>query len=64
MKNAYPLNSLSDFTQKETEELTDMGLRHKLDSPSEMTIQRILGFSKQLSVRPSKSLGQYVQNLN
>ncbi|HAQ70403.1 hypothetical protein N9545_00315 [Salibacteraceae bacterium] len=65
MKKAYSLDILADFVKEEDSELEKVGLKSFYrDGPSEFTIQKILGFSKQLSVRPSRTLGNYEQNLN
>ncbi|NQV51984.1 MAG: hypothetical protein HQ500_02315 [Flavobacteriales bacterium] len=64
MRNDYSLETLSDFVREEASELESIGLKAQQEGPSELTLQKILGFSKQLSVRPSSTLGQYEQNLN
>ena len=65
MKNAYSLDTLADFVKEEDSELEKVGLKSfHSGGPSEFTIQKILGFSKQLSLRKSKTLGNYEQNLN
>ncbi len=65
MKNAYTLDTLATFVKEEDSALEKVGLKpfHN-NGPSEFSIQKILGFSKQLSIRPSKTLGNYEQNLN
>lgn len=65
MKNAYSHDLLSDFVNSEEHKLreeTDM-VNDKV-GPSEWTIQKILGFSKSLSVRKSDVLGRFEQTLN
>ncbi|MEQ9187263.1 MAG: hypothetical protein RLP15_05970 [Cryomorphaceae bacterium] len=64
MQNDYSLETLSNFVREEASELESIGLKVRKDGPSELTLQKILGFSKQFSVRPSATLGQYEQNLN
>lgn len=64
MQNNYSLETLSEFVRNEFSELEAVGLKAKKSGPSELTLQTIMGFSKQLSVRPSKTLGRYEQNLN
>ena len=64
MRNDYSLETLSDFVREEASELESIRLKAHHEGPSELTLQKILGFSKQLSVRPSSTLGQYEQNLN
>ena len=64
MEHTYSLNALSDFVQEEAAQLDAIGLKTQPLSPSEFTLQKILGFSKQFSVRPSSTLGRYEQHLN
>ena len=64
MQHNYSLETLSEFVQHEDSELESLGLKPRSHRPSELTIQKILGFSKQFSVRPSTTLGRYEQNLN
>jgi hypothetical protein len=64
MPNAYTLDSLVQFVQEETQQLEELGLIEKEEGPSELIVRSILNYSQQLSVRPSKTLGQYVQDLN
>ena len=51
MKQAYSLDSLATFVKDEKSELEKVGLHssEKVEGPSELCIQTILGFSKQLS---------------
>lgn len=64
MQNDYSLDSLSEFVQKEAQELDALGLSEQEEGPSENAVQNILNYSKQLSVRKSVTLGVYEQNLN
>lgn len=64
MQNNYSIEALSEFVQTESSELESLQMAPGQQSPSEFTLQTILGFSKQLSVRPSSTLGRYEQNLN
>ena len=64
MKNSYYLDSLANLVNSEQEQLEDLGLKPTSVRPSELTIQTILGFSKQLSIRKSTTLGTYEQNCN
>jgi len=63
MQNDYSLDSLAEFAHSEQSELDKVGLS-KQESPSENSIQNILNFSKQYSVRKSKILTHFEQNLN
>lgn len=59
MKNAYSQNLLSDFIQSEESRLKEeVEMARNNVGPSEMTIQKILGFSKAYSVSSSKILGK------
>ena len=64
MENNYSLESITEFVNQEEEHLKDVGLKSDVEGPSEQTIQNILSYSKQLSVRKSQTLGRYVQNCN
>lgn len=64
MQNKYSLNTLAEFVKTETEELETLGLSAEVQEPSEHALQNILNYSKQLSVRKSRTLGSYIQNLN
>lgn len=64
MAKTYPLDSLAQFVKEERDQLEMLGFNQKQNGPSESSIQKILGYSRQLSVRASKTLGYYEQNLN
>jgi len=65
MKNAYSLNQLADFIQSgEHKFLEESHMKDNEAGPSEWTIQKILGFSRSLSVRKSSVLGKIEQTLN
>lgn len=65
MKDAYSLDQLTDFIQSEERKfLEESHMKNNQDGPSEWTIQKILGFSKSLSVRKSAVIGRIEQTLN
>lgn len=65
MKNAYSHDLLADFVNSEEHKLLEeTHMAHNKVGPSEWTIQKILGFSKSLSVRKSSVLGSFEQTLN
>lgn len=64
MAKIYSLDSLAQFVKEERDQLEKLGFSEEQNGPSESSIQKILGFSRQLSVRTSKTLGYYEQNLN
>lgn len=67
MKNQYSFNldTLSQFTNSEEQSLLEgLGMKKKNQSPSELTIQKILGFSKSISVRKSERHGLIEHHLN
>lgn len=65
MKNAYSLDLLTDFVQSEEKKLLEeSNMIPDQNGPSEWTIQKLLGFSKSLSVRKSSVLGTIEQTLN
>jgi len=65
MKNTYSLNSLSQFSQSEEQALLEeLGMKKNTKSPSELSIQKILGFSQSISVRKSKRHGLIEHHLN
>jgi hypothetical protein len=65
MKKSYSVNTLSQFSQSEEQVLLDeLGMKKNTKSPSELSIQNILGFSKSLSVRKSKRHGLIEHHLN
>ncbi len=64
MPHLYSLDSLAQFSQEEAQHIDELGLNGMKESPSETSIQNILNYSKQLSVRSSEVLGRYEQNLN
>lgn len=64
MPHLYSLDSLAQFSKEEAHYLEQVGLKDEQAAPSEASIQNILSYSKQLSVRNSLVLGTYEQNLN
>lgn len=70
MDNTYTLDDLSAFTQNEKGLLQDLGIETESDdrpedisSPGKNVIDRILSYSRALSVRKSKLIG-FVEHLN
>jgi hypothetical protein len=69
MDKSLPLNELSNFTQKEKDMITTLGLvsnemEHDRMKPSKQTVQNILNYSKAHSCRKSKILNQIEMILN
>jgi hypothetical protein len=56
MKKLVTLKQLTEFTQNE-KEIIDSVFESERPQPKSMTIQSLLNFSKSLSVRNSKSIG-------
>ncbi len=56
MKKLVTLKQLTEFTQNE-KEITESVLDCEKPQPKNITIQSLLNFSKSLSVRNSKSIG-------
>ena len=62
MKNAYSQDLLTDFLISEEHKLQeDIEMTSKKVGPSEWTIQKILGYSKALTVNSSSMLGRFEQ---
>lgn len=54
MSEPLPLNDLVEFTKSEQQQLREMNLTSELQTPSESVVDRILNYSRALTVNKSK----------
>lgn len=62
MSEPLPLNELVALTRNEKQLLHDMGLITKVHSPSDSVVDRILNYSKALSIQKSTYGNFYFMN--